>query len=373
MKNRKVELPLLAPHDDALQKCVYCPKLSRVACPVSNIEANETLTPWGKMSLAWFALRGDVPHDAPHAESAWACSACYGCRERCEHKNQVAGVLSDARAEHFAAGLAPAPAVRVAERFPALCDDNRRGVDAIDVDARKSARTALLIGCSYVRHNPAAARAIWRVVQALSDREVRAVRRCCGVPLLHAGDRPGMIRAAEALCDEVRDADLVIVADPGCARALLVDYTSRAVAPPRVVPLVDWLYARLDQLPPARLAGRRLRYADPCQLGRGLGRYDEPRAILGRITGEVPGEMPRRRELAECSGAGGILPVTRAETSRRIADERIAEHRDAGGGTLVTGCGESLRRYRSRGEPVQDLYGIVAEALGLEGDPPRDG
>lgn len=368
MKPRKVELPLLAPHDDALQKCVYCPKLSRVACPVSNIEANETLTPWGKMSLAWFGLRGDVPHDAQHAESAWACSACYGCRERCEHKNEVAGVLSDARAEHFAAGIAPAAAQRAASSFPELLAENRRGVDAIDADARKSARTALLIGCSYVRHSPAAARAIWRLVQALSEGEVRAVRQCCGVPLLHAGDRAGMIRAAQALSDEVRDAEVTIVADPGCARALMVDYVTRAVVPPRVVPLVDWLYARLDQLPPARLPRRRLRYADPCQLGRGLGRYDEPRAILGRITGAVPDEMPRLRELAECSGAGGLLPVTRPETSRRIADERIEEHHDAGGGTLVTACGESLRRYRSRGEQAVDLYGIVAEALGVDGD-----
>src|SRR5690606_21614357 len=53
----QLKLPLLAAHDEALQKCVYCPKLCRTACPVSNVEATETVTPWGKMSLAYFAAR----------------------------------------------------------------------------------------------------------------------------------------------------------------------------------------------------------------------------------------------------------------------------------------------------------------------------
>jgi heterodisulfide reductase subunit C len=101
---------LLEQHDAALQKCVYCPKLSRAACPISNVEASETVTPWGKMSLAYFAGRGDVPLDRAHAAPAWACSACYACRERCEHKNEVATVLADARAEMFARGAAPAAA-----------------------------------------------------------------------------------------------------------------------------------------------------------------------------------------------------------------------------------------------------------------------
>src|SRR6201999_1099365 len=55
--------PLLEPHRAALETCVYCPKLSRAACPVSNVEHSETVTPWGKMSMAYFAARGDVPLD----------------------------------------------------------------------------------------------------------------------------------------------------------------------------------------------------------------------------------------------------------------------------------------------------------------------
>jgi hypothetical protein len=58
-----------------------------------------------------------------------------------------------------------------------------------------------------------------------------------------------------------------------------------------------------------------------------------------------------------------LLALTRPETSLAMADERIGEHRAAGGGLLVTACGESLRRFRSRGEPVDDLHALVAAAL----------
>ena len=112
-----LRLPMLEPHRAALETCVYCPKLSRAVCPVSNAEHSETLTPWGKMSLAWFAARGDVPIDADHAAPAWACTSCFACRERCDHRNEVGPVLTDARADFFAAGVAPEGARRVAEVF----------------------------------------------------------------------------------------------------------------------------------------------------------------------------------------------------------------------------------------------------------------
>ena len=94
-----------------------------------------------------------------------------------------------------------------------------------------------------------------------------------------------------------------------------------------------------------------------------MGRYDEPRAILARITGRVVGEFQRRREAGECSGGGALLPQTRPETSAAMADERLAEHRALGGGAVVTACGESLRRFRSRGHEAVDLWTLVAEAL----------
>jgi Fe-S oxidoreductase len=360
-----LRLPLLEPHRASLETCVYCPKLSRAACPVSNAEASETVTPWGKMSMAYFAARGDVPVDNVHTAPAWACTACYACRERCDHKNEVATVLTDARAEFFAQGVAPGGAIDVAGRFPDRVRELRTAVDGLDGGTSDRGGAALLIGCGYVRRVPEVAHDALRGTHALLGEAARPVRACCGLPLLYAGDRRGFIEAAEALASEVQGSRQLVVVDPGCARALLVEYPRAGVKVRAPSLFIDLAARALDRLrvlgPPAGALS--VRYHDPCQLGRGLGRYDDPRRILARITGQTPGRFLREREHGECSGAGGLLPATRPETSRAIADARIAEHRALGGGALVTACAASLYRFRTLGEPAIDLVSVIARAL----------
>ena len=362
-----LKLPLLEAHRTSLEKCVYCPKLSRAACPVSNAEANETVTPWGKMSMAFFAARGDVPIDKPHADPAWACTACYACRERCDHKNEVATVLTDTRAEMFERGAAPEGAKKVVERWEERSAEAARALEALEREEGGGAgkdRVHVLVGCGYARRSPEVARDALRATRSLTGRPVRAVRSCCGLPLLYAGDRKGFEAAARRLAEEVEGADRLITVDPGCARALLVEYP-RVGAPAVGTSLfVDLALAELARLRP--LSGeeklQNVRYHDPCQLGRGLGRFAEPRAILARITGRPPEEFQRNRLAAECSGAGGILPATRPGSSSSIAEARVAEHRAMGGGTLVTACAQSLRRFRASGEDAVDLVTLVARA-----------
>ncbi|MCK6586769.1 MAG: (Fe-S)-binding protein [Polyangiaceae bacterium] len=360
-----LKLPLLEPHRTTLEKCVYCPKLSRAACPVSNVEGSETVTPWGKMSMAYFAARGDVPIDAAHADPAWACTGCYACRERCDHKNEVATVLTDARAEMFERGAAPMGARSVAAKWEARSAEAARALEAIEReegDGSSAGSVRVLVGCGYARHAPEVARDALRAVRALTGRPVRAVRACCGLPLLYAGDRKGFQDAARRLVEEVAGADRVIAVDPGCARTLLVEYSRAGVPEVKATLFVDLALAELSRLQPLPMEREAVRYHDPCQLGRGLGRFAEPRAVLARITGRPPEEFLRNRLAAECSGAGGILPVTRPASSSRIAEDRIAEHRALGGGLLVTACAQSLRRFRASGENAADLVSLVARA-----------
>jgi Fe-S oxidoreductase len=360
-----LKLPLLEPHKTTLEKCVYCPKLSRAACPVSNVEANETVTPWGKMSMAYFAGRGDVPIDKPHADPAWACTGCYACRERCDHKNEVATVLTDARAEMFERGAAPEGARGVAERWEERSAEAARVLEEIEREEGGGAgkeSVHVLVGCGYARSSPEVARDALRAVRALTGRSPRALKACCGLPLLYAGDRAGFIKAARRLADEVAGAERLITVDPGCARALLVEYPRVGAPEIDTTLFVDLALNDLARLQPLGMEAETVRYHDPCQLGRGLGRFAEPRAILARITGRPPEEFYRNRLAAECSGAGGILPATRPATSSGIAEARIAEHRSLGGGLLVTACAQSLRRFRASGEAAVDLVSLVARA-----------
>jgi len=352
---RSPKLALLSERRPELETCGYCPKLCRAACPVSNAEPNDTLTPWGKMSISWFLSRGLLPADREHAAPAWACTACFAQRERCDHRNPVVPTLIDARADLRAAGVAPASAERVAERHA----EREAGAEAVLERLRElpgvraGAATALLVGCAYLRHLPEVASDIVRSAVALAG-EVSLLRGCCGAPLLYAGDRGGYEQARSGVAGAARGRKLW-AADPGCTMMLrdlgaqsLVEAAARA------------LFSLRPLSSPERL---HLRWHDPCQLGRGLGIYEEPRAILARLTRRAPSEFARRREHAVCSGAGGLLPVTMPDISRRIADERLRQHADLGGGTIVTACASSLRRFRSRGAGCTDLMSLVAESL----------
>jgi len=322
-------LPMLEERRNAFETCVYCPKLCRSACPVSNAEPRETLIPWGKMSSAYFAARGDVALSDSFAKPAWACTGCQACRESCDHKNDVAGSLLDARDAFVTNGLGPAASKRVLDRFA----------------SEKGAGGALLVGCLYDRKLPDVARAAASAAKKLLG-DVTIERACCGLPLRLAGDKKRFEEHARQFAGRE-----MIAVDPGCAMAL-------RAAGARVTMLVERAAERVTELRQGE--PREMRWHDPCQLGRGLGIYDAPRVVLTRVLGHAPLEFPMRRERAECSGGGGLLPLTMPENSRAIAKKRIT---DSDGVEIVTACASSVMRFRSAGARVTDIVTLIDAAL----------
>jgi dimethylglycine catabolism B len=360
-------LPILEPRRAALEKCVFCPKLCRSACPVSNAEPRETITPWGKMSFSWLIAHGDVPLDESHASPAWACTGCYACREWCDHRNPVADVLLDARDALSRRRVAPEPAARVLRRFSR--HDRRTRIAAGRLGAhpsvRGSSRDALLVGCGYLRAAPREARDAVDATAALVGGPVAVVEDCCGLPLRLAGDRIAFVRHARATARSLGRYARVVVADAGCALALKRLYPEAEVPlRPSVEPLVQLASRMVSALAPLGEATEPVRWHDPCQLGRGLGLYEAPRSVLARLLGRQPDEFDDAREQAVCSGAGGLLPATMPEVARSIADARLEAHVRAGGGRIVTACAASLLALRKRagrwGVSVDDLVTWIA-------------
>jgi Fe-S oxidoreductase len=373
-------LPVLEPRRDALEKCVFCPKLCRSACPVSNAEPRETITPWGKMSFAWMAAHGDVPIDPSHAAPAWACTGCFACRESCDHRNVVADVLLDARAALTTAGQVPEGARRAIAGFKRHDARTRAAAQALEdrPSVRVDGSDALLIGCGYLRAAPREARDAVDAAAAALGRPVALVPMCCGLPLRLAGDQPGFARHARAVARWLANRGRVVVVDAGCALAVKQRYPEAGVSlGVEVETLVEIAARALFTLGRVDLpAGETVRWHDPCQLGRGLGVYEAPRNILTRALGRAPEELDDRREHALCSGAGGLLPSTMPAVARAISDARWSAHERAGGGRVVTACASSLlalrRRAAGTGVVVDDLVTWIARAAraGVRSPPP---
>lgn len=363
-------LPVLEARRSVLEKCVFCPKLCRSACPVSNAEPRETITPWGKMTHAWLAAHGDVALDASHAAPAWACTGCHRCKEWCDHRNPVALTLLESRDALMRASpeVVPPGAMRAVRAFESHEVSTREATSTIAArlpGVRADAKEALLVGCNYVRRAPREAAYAIEAAVALSRGPVALVERCCGLPLLLAGAAERYARHKGEFVASLASFERVTVVDPGCALAL------QDALGERLELFVDRAARALSWMSPASavVAGP-VRWHDPCQLGRGMGVYDAPRTVLGRVLGRAPDEFHERRENAACSGAGGLLPCTMAATARAIGEARIDAHMEAGGGRIVTGCASSLVALRKagagRGVPVDDVVTWIARGLGLE-------
>lgn len=355
-------LPQLEPRKDALEKCVYCPKLCRSACPVSNAEPTETLTPWGKMSLAYFLATESVEMAPAFAKPAWACTGCGACKAQCDHENDVSATLLAARAGLRQAGVAPPEATTALARF----EEHARELEAATarIAPRRSSRNKLLLGCGYARSLPDESADAIRVAEALLG-PVELLDLCCGLPLLEAGDVTGFVRQREEIRRAVSGADRVVVLDPGCGGALRRGHAHAGEPlPVKVELLVEVAHASLPHFDRAPGPARAVRYHDPCKLGRGLGIYEEPRALLTRVLGVAPLEFPYARGGGACAGGGGLLPQTMPEVARGIASRRVDEHARAGGGEVVTACSSSLRMLRNAGAEASDLVTWLARGLG---------
>jgi Fe-S oxidoreductase len=367
-------LPLLERHEEDHTKCAFCPKMCRFACPVSEAEPRETLTPWGKMTLLHVVAEGTHAFEPSTAAAFWACSGCMRCRTHCVHGNEVADALRSGRAEALGAGLAPPAATKMIEDFSAREEAARavaKGLDANAPDAPPSgdldaSRVAYFPGCSALLSEPGDVTATLALVRRLAEGPVALeAGACCGLPLLHAGDEAGFRRAAEALGRRLVSRSTLIVGDPGCAFALKVLYRERELwVPPDPVVLAEWVAARLGLLGGVPRAGTAV-YHDPCHLGRGLGVYDAPREILRHLVSEVV-EMPHARQDAECCGGGGGLPRTMSDVARRIALRRLEDSAEVGATLVVTACPSCKRQLRKGanrsgdGIEVRDLFELAS-------------
>jgi Fe-S oxidoreductase len=332
----------------ALETCGYCPKLSRAACPVSEAEGSEALTPWGKMTLTWYVARGDVPPDRELATLPWGCTGCFGCRERCEHKNPVAETLVAARAAYRERDLVPVGA----ERLSGLLATRRaRASMRAKTLGATEAGTALVVGCGYLSGRGSEAADAVNVARALLG-PASVLSGCCGVATREAGFPERADAERRTLLEEARGRRLVVL-DAGCALALR-DHGART--------LVEIAAERLEQFRARSVPGP-IRWHDPCRLSRGLGLTREPRVVLEQALGVPPLEFERSGPYGACAGSGALLPFTMPRTARAIARDRIAEHERLGGGTIVTGCASSLRWLRAQGAPVKDLVTVMARSL----------
>jgi len=115
-----------------------------------------------------------------------------------------------------------------------------------------------------------------------------------------------------------------------------------------------------------------LTYHDPCNLGRNVGIFEEPRMLIRAVATDFR-ELTPNRELNWCCGGGGglIAEPDMKETRMKGGRKKVEQIQRTGAKWVVTGCENcktqlaDLNEYYKLGVEVKGVWDLVAEALVL--------
>ena len=185
---------------------------------------------------------------------------------------------------------------------------------------------------------------------------------CCGQPAFNAGHRGPARRVARTFVRAFSPDAPVVCPSGSCAAMVEHRLPELTGSPPYDVwELATFLDAAGFQ-PPAQNAGRRVAYHDSCHALRELRVTEPPRRLLRRSGAEIVDL--RRPDL--CCGFGGTFSVRQPEVSVAMADDKLADAREAD--ALVTadpGClmHVGARAARVGGVPVVHVATALARGV----------
>ena len=185
---------------------------------------------------------------------------------------------------------------------------------------------------------------------------------CCGRPLKLAGETDSARKMMKYNVDLFRKHGIttLVTSCPICLKVFREDYDLPGI---EVLHHSEYILRliRVGRLKPEH-GTTRFTYHDPCELGRGSGIYDEPRAVIEAV-GQLL-EPASTRENALCCGSSvantAISDGQQVQIARAVAGELEA----TGADVIVTAC-PLCKKAIGRGTKgeVRDLAEIVAGAL----------
>lgn len=213
-------------------------------------------------------------------------------------------------------------------------------------------------------------RALSRLFQAANiDFAILDEEPDCGDLARRLGDEDSFQRIAMDVIDRLskRRFNRIVTADPHALHCLAREYPALGGHWDIVhhTPLLLAL-AEDGSLALTKTAARRVTYHDPCYLGRYMGQFDAPRALL-RAAGLDIIEMERSRERSSCCGGGGGAALADV-SGRRIPDIRM-EHVTATEADIVAvacpGCMQMLEGVPGSHAEVLDIAELLLPALAV--------
>ncbi|HPF52499.1 MAG TPA: (Fe-S)-binding protein [Draconibacterium sp.] len=185
---------------------------------------------------------------------------------------------------------------------------------------------------------------------------------CCGRPLMLAGQYEAASKLiANNTCKIIGSkAKKLVVSCPICYKVFKEDYELGNV---EVVFHAEYILDLIRQKIITLQKGTdRIIYHDPCELGRGMGMFEQPRELL-RTTGKVI-SIKNEKQMAHCCGGSlGNLKISQTERSL-LRNQAVEDYLQYQPDVLATACPMCKKTFsRHPGLKVQDISEMVVNAL----------
>jgi Fe-S oxidoreductase len=367
--------------------CLGCGKCSAV-CPITVWETRAYCSPRLLIEKALNRHSVDVYEDPLF----WSCLTCKRCSELCPSDVLFSEFMRDARGLARNDGRSgDCSHGEVIQTWGAMMTDpdlDQNRLEWLDRDLKISddSETLYFVGClpyyeAQFKHlgieGLEIARAAVRILNHLGiEPQVLSDERCCGHDQIWEGDPATFDALARLNLERFRatKAKQIITTCPECARTLRVDYPQRVGAHGmEVLHLTEFI----SRQPAAskiewgsEVKNGPATYQDACRLGRHLGVYEEPRALL-RASGLDLVEMERTHRNSLCCGTSCWTAC--GQVSKNIQVERLREAKATGAELLITSCIKCQIHFKCAQQdptlendiaiPIRDLATVLADRL----------
>lgn len=316
----------------------------------------------GRVGVALEILEGNLPlSDAP-VEAIYECLLCGNCRQVCGALDLTTfkplidhpAIVKAMRADLFAAGVEVPEGVNmfgeaIERRHNVFGAPVEERADWLlpEIKVETDADTVFFPGCLAAYRVPEIAQATAKILNkaGIKFSILGEEEYCCGDPLIMTGQLLLAREVARHNFEHLKD-KRVITSCAGCYRCFKEEYPKLMGEEFKlnIVHTVE-LLAEFIEAGKIKFKGgtkgkkkEKVTYHDPCELGREMGLYDQPRQVIQGIPGIELVEMERNRGNTWCCGGGGGLKGVNYDMSVEIGGDKVEEALATGAKRIVSAC-----------------------------------
>jgi glycolate oxidase len=372
--------------DNEILACIQC-GFCRAGCPTYAQSGLETMNARGRVLLAFDLMSGRLEPSEEIAQRFYQCTTCLNCKYTCPSQVEVSEIIQAARTRLAEKGFLPpvfqSSGKSITQYGNPFGEPREKRTDVFPGGfeaGRKGAEVLLFGGCvaSYQDINMIPNLMAILDKAGISYTALGQQEDCCGYLSYLVGDE-GAFRTC-VLSNTQKFADLgvkeIVTSCPGCFRTLSKLYPAYGGSSDiKVHHAVTYLNGLMEQgrIPLKEKEKVVVAYHDPCDLGRHMQVFEEPRNMLKQIPGVQLNEFKMNRLLAKCCGSGGGVKGYDNPLSQDIAYNRVLQAVEVGAEIIVSACpscksnltqGAARLRKEKKGKiKVKDITELIAAAL----------